>query len=67
MPRQLVRLDAMDGQVGVESTGVCGPVRAEAGDWHAAHAARGLSADDPTAVLTLGHLLGDEEGHNNLT
>lgn len=37
LPRQLVAC-AIDGQVGVESTGVCGPVRAEAGDWHTAHA-----------------------------
>lgn len=37
----------MDGQVGVESTGVCGPVRAEAGDWHTAHATWGLNADAP--------------------
>lgn len=39
LPRQPVAC-VMDGQVGVESTGVCGPVRTEAGDWHAAHAAR---------------------------
>lgn len=58
---------AMDGQVGVESTWVCGPVRAEAGDWHTAHAARGLNADDLTVVLTLVHLLGNEEGDNNVT
>lgn len=63
MPRQLVAC-TMDGQVGVESTGVCGPVRAEAGDWHTAHAARGLNADDLTAMLTLVLLLGIEEGHN---
>lgn len=66
MPRQLVACE-MDGQVGVESTGVCGPVRVEAGDWHTAHAARGLNADDLTVVLTLVHLLGNEEGHNNVT
>lgn len=42
LPRQLVAC-AMVGQVGVESTGVCGPVRAEAGDWHTAHAAHGGS------------------------
>lgn len=34
MPRQLVA-GAMDGQVGAESTGVCGP-RTEAGDRHSA-------------------------------
>lgn len=50
--------------MGVESTGVCGPVRAEAGNWHTAHAARRLDADDLTAVLTPVHLLGIEEGHN---
>lgn len=65
MPRQLVAC-AMDGQVGVESTGVCGPVRAEAGDWHTALATRGPVADDLTAVLTLVHLLGNEQGHNNV-
>lgn len=66
MPRQLGAC-AMDRQVGVESTGVCGPVRAEAGDWHAAHAARGLNADDLTAVLTLVHLLGIGQGRNDVS
>lgn len=36
--------------MGVESTWVCGPLRAEAGDWHTAHAARGLNADDHSGV-----------------
>lgn len=62
LPRQPVAC-AMDGQVGVESTGVCGPVRAEVGDWHRAHAAWGLNADDLTGVLTL---LGSDESHNNM-
>lgn len=61
LPRKLVAF-AVDGQVGVESTGVCGPVRAEAGDWHEAHTARGLTADNLTATLTL---LGSEEGRED--
>lgn len=62
MPRKLVAF-AVDGQVGVESTGVCGPVRAEAGDWYTAPTARGLDADDLTAALTL--LEREEGGHDN--
>lgn len=61
LPRKLVAF-AVDGQVGVESTGDCGPVRAEAGDWHKAHTARGLPADNLTATLTL---LGSEEGRED--
>lgn len=47
LPRQLVA-GAMDGQVGAESTGVCGP-RTEAGDWHTA-AHRLAIAVDPGLV-----------------
>lgn len=65
MPRQLVAC-VMDGQVGVESTGVCGPVRTEAGDWHTAHATRGLNADALTAALALVHPLETEVGHKHL-
>lgn len=61
LPRKLVAF-AVDGQVGVESTGVCGPVRAEAGDWHETHTARGLTADNLTAAVTL---LRSEEGHED--
>lgn len=42
LPRQLVA-HVMNGQVGVESSGVCGPVRVEAVDWRPAHTTQGLS------------------------
>lgn len=61
LPRKLVAF-AEDGQVGVESTGVCGPVRAEAGDWHTAPTAQGLDANYLTAALTL--LEREEGGHD---
>lgn len=47
LPRQLVA-GAMDGQVGAESTGVCGP-RTEAGDRHAT-AHRLAIAVDPRRI-----------------
>lgn len=53
MPRQLVA-GAMDGQVGTESTGVCGP-RTEAGDGSTPRTAQ-------PSLLTLVRLAGDEAG-----
>lgn len=40
LPRQPVARGT-NGQVGVESSGVCGPARVEAVDWHSAHATQG--------------------------
>lgn len=51
LPRQLVA-GAMDGQVGTESTGVCGP-RTEAGDGSTPRTAQ-------PSLLTLVRLAGDE-------
>lgn len=53
MPRQLLA-GAMDGQVGTESTGVCGP-RTEAGD-------RSTPRTAQPSLLTLVRLAGDEAG-----
>lgn len=66
LPRQPVAC-GMDGPVGVESTGVCGPVRAEAGGRCTAHAARGLNAANLTMVVTPAHLLGNQKAPNNVT
>lgn len=61
LPRQLVAC-VMDVQVGVESTGDCGPARAEAGR----RLARS-TCHTGANVLTWAHLPGDDEGHNNVT
>lgn len=58
LPRQLVA-HVMNGQVGVESSGVCGPVRVEAVDWHTTQGAQRPFSDcevdpDPDLLVTEG-------------
>lgn len=59
LPRQLVA-HVMNGQVGVEPSGVCGPVRVEAVDWHPAHAAQGARRSFSDCEVDPDHLLGPE-------
>lgn len=56
LPRQLVA-HVMNGQVGVEPSGVCGPVRVEAVDWHLAHATQGARRSFSDCEVDPDHLL----------
>lgn len=47
----------MNGQVGAESSGVCGPARVEAVDWHPAHAAQGAQCWFSDCEVDPDHLL----------